>query len=246
MATRLVGLKDVFVTIPTAGSHPDLLRQIVDDCGVPRDRIVLVRTKPGVRLVEGCEIVDDFGAPNIQRWWNSGIDVAVARGAAAIAVINDDISLSKETLRLLHAEMSRTGATVATPTRPGVQAGLHKGPLIPYKPVLLGCLWLLDLRSGLRPNEEFVWYFGDVDLDIRARQDHAGVVSADVEFHHHFPGVGTGLSTFLLEKTVADERLFEAKYSRIMAWTRFLKMGLGEKINIVRRRLLRDLGFPVR
>ena len=118
------------MTIPTAGSHPDMLEGIVETCGLLRERIVIIRTKPNVDLPSGCIVLDDFESPNIQRWWKRGIDESVARGATAVAVLNDDLRIEPDTLEKLHDELLATGATVATPSRPGLERGLHKLSLI--------------------------------------------------------------------------------------------------------------------
>ena len=96
------------MTIPTAGSHPDMLEGIVETCGLPRERIIIIRTKPDVDLPSGCIVVDDFEPPNIQRWWTRGIDESVARGASAVAVLNDDLRIEPDTLERLHDELLAT------------------------------------------------------------------------------------------------------------------------------------------
>lgn len=213
----------LFVTVPTAGSHPDLLEGIVNSCGVPRERIILIRTKPNVKLPTGCIVVDDFDAPNIQRWWKRGIDESVARGATAVAVLNDDLRIEPDTLHRLHSELVSTGATVATPSRPGLRLGVHKGPLVPYEPVIWGCLWMVDATTELRPDPRYVWWYGDNDLDIRARRDYAGIVSCDVVYEHHFPGVGTSKSPELIRQSDLDAATFQADYSRLLTLSRWYR-----------------------
>ena len=95
----------LFMTIPTAGSHPDMLEGIVETCGLLRERIVIIRTKPNVDVPSGCIVVDDFEPPNIQRWWKRGIDESAARGATAVAVLNDDLRIEPDTLEKLHDEL---------------------------------------------------------------------------------------------------------------------------------------------
>ncbi len=213
----------LFMTIPTAGSHPDMLEGIVETCGLLRERIVIIRTKPGVDLPSGCIVVDDFEPPNIQRWWTRGIDESVARGASAVAVLNDDLRIEPDTLERLLDELLATGATVATPSRPGLKRGLHKRRLIPYEPVIWGCLWMVDATTDLRPDSRYVWWYGDNDLDIRARRDYAGIVSCEVDYEHHFPGVGTAQSPELLRQSDVDAETFYRDYPRLLTLSRWYR-----------------------
>ena len=148
----------LFMTVPTAGSRPDLLNALIRDCGIARENIVIVVTRPGVTLPDGVRIVEDLRPPNIQRWWNLGINEAERLGASAVAVLNDDITLTSQTLPTLHRELIATGAAIASPARAEFGPGLHRRPLVPYGPGLWGSIWVLRLNSGLRPDESYVWW----------------------------------------------------------------------------------------
>ena len=167
-------------------------------------------------------MLEDFGPRNIQRWWNAGIQEASSRGATAVAVVNDDIMLSPETLGTLHAELVESGAAIASPTRLEFRPGLHRRPLLPYAPRLWGSLWVLRLDSGLRPDNRYVWWYGDNDLDIRARKSHGGVVLVPVEYKHLHPGEGTAASPELQQQTGRDAQRFERQYARLLRQSRAL------------------------
>lgn len=203
----------LFLTIPTANSHPELLRGIVETCGLPRDHIILVATRPNLELPEECVVVEDLDPPNIQRWWNLGIETAIDRGATAVAVLNDDLVINEETLDRLHSELIRTGAAIATPTRPDWGAGLFKNEnLFPYTPVIWGCLWMVNVSSSLRPDPRYVWWYGDSDLDIRARTQGEGIVAVDAYYEHFYPGEGTSNSGALMAQTAVDAATFELNH----------------------------------
>lgn len=217
----------LFMTVPTAGSRPQLLEALIRDCGLPMEHIVIVATKPDVRSLvsfpEGVVIVDDFESPpNIQRWWNAGIEEAVRRGANAVAVVNDDIRLAPTTLSLLRDALSETGAAIASPSRPEFRDGLHRRPLVPYEPRLWGSLWVLRVDSGLRPDPRYVWWYGDNDLDIRARRSHGGVVLRDVEYEHLHPSEGTSSNSALVAQTDLDAQTFEQQYARLLRVSRLV------------------------
>lgn len=223
----------LFMTVPTAGSRPQLLAELIRDCGLPAERIVIVKTRPDVDLPGSVIVIDDHGAPNIQRWWRKGIEESARRGATHVAVLNDDIRLTNETLPALHEAMSATGAAIASPQRPEFATGLHRGRLVPYEPRLWGSLWMLRIESGLLPDERYVWWYGDNDLDIRARRDHGGVVLVDVEYEHVHPSEATASNPNLLAQTNLDAQTFEMQYASLLRRSRFLtrwqrRLGLGK------------------
>lgn len=224
----------LFMTIPTAGAHPELLEDLIRDCGLPRDHVVVVATQPGVDLPDGVIRLDDHGPRNIQRWWTLGIDEAERRGATAVAVLNDDMRVTSQTLPTLHRALRETGAAIASPSRDEFREGVHKRPLIPYEPRLWGSIWVLDLSTGLRPNPRYVWWYGDNDLDIRARRHHGGVVLTQVEYEHVHPSTATFRSPELLAQTELDAVTFETEHARLLrlsrlfiAWRKRLQRVLG-------------------
>ena len=210
------------MTVPTANSHPNLLRDLVDSCGLPRERIILVATRADLELPHGCVVLEDLGAPNIQRWWARGIEEAESRGATAVAVSNDDLRLAPDSLARLHQALVESGAAVASPARPDHRLGLHKGNLIPYSPRLWGALWMVDVACGLRPDPRYVWWYGDSDLDIRARRNFGGVVSVDVTFEHLHPGEGTAKQSSLAAQTDLDALTFQHDHARLLTLSRWV------------------------
>lgn len=211
----------LFLTIPTANAHPDLLASLIETCGIARERIVLIATRANLELPEGCVVVEDLDPPNIQRWWTKGIEEAAARGATAVAVSNDDLRLAPDTLVTLHEQLLATGAAIASPSRPEHGLGLHKGHLVPYSPRIWGALWLVDVSCGLRPDPRYVWWYGDSDLDIRARRDFGGVVSVDVEFEHLHAGEGTAKHAALVAQTELDAVTFQHDHARLLTLSRW-------------------------
>lgn len=215
----------LFMTVPTAAAHPELLQGLIETCGIPRERIIVIATRPNLNLPEGVVVVEDLDPPNIQRWWARGIAEAETRGATAVAVCNDDLRLTPTTLAELHAALVRTGAAIASPSRPEHKLGLHRGHLVPYSPRLWGALWMVDVACGLRPNPKYVWWYGDSDLDIRARRDYGGVVSVDVEYEHLHPGEGTAKSSSLVAQTDIDAVTFQQDYARLLTMSRWVNRG---------------------
>ena len=218
-----VGGKLLFITVPTLGSHPEMLEALAQSSGVPRERIVVVATGPNVKAPEGTVVVEDFGSLNIQRWWNRGIEESIRRGATAVAVLNDDVRVGPNALGELHEALVQSGATVASPTRPGEPSKLNRGRLIPYSPKIWGCLWVVDAKSGLRPDERYEWWYGDHDLDIRARRDFKGIVTVEVEYEHVHSGEATGSSNEFADIIKRDEWTYQSDYARLQTLDRWAK-----------------------
>lgn len=172
---------DVWVVIPTAGRST--LEGAVDSTGVPRERIVIVHTGHNVTLIDGTIAVLDQGPVNIQRWWNRGLDVVAARGGRYALVLNDDARISNRDIGRMVRGLQMTGAALACPGTPGLVVGGSK-----YQGrTLTGWCWMLDLATGLRPDESYRWWFGDDDLDWRARRDHGGIVTLPMRVEHLHP-----------------------------------------------------------
>jgi hypothetical protein len=210
----------LFMTIPTAGNRTKLLNELIADSGLPRNQIIIIATKPDLAFPEGVRVIEDLGPPNIQRWWALGIAAAEDLGATAVAVLNDDVRISGESLSLLHSALTKTGAAIACPSRPGFRNGVHKRPLIPYEPRIWGSIWMLDLATPLRPDPRYQWWYGDNDLDLRARAHFGGVVLEEVPYEHVHATEATFSSPDLITLVDEDALRFERQYGRILKLTR--------------------------
>jgi hypothetical protein len=161
---------------------------------------VIVKTALDVPLRDGCHVVEDFGEINIHRWWNAGIDYAQARGATHVLVINDDVLLDETTIPALLDGMEGRAAIGS----PGA-GGIFEGDLPEWR-VLNGACWLLDLSTGLRADERYRWWYGDNDIDWRARTQHGGVASIRCFFLHPHANELTAASPELMRLTEDDNR----------------------------------------
>jgi len=218
----------LFLTVPTAGRHPDLLAGLVRDCGLPPDRIVVVATAPGVEVADGVVVVRVDGPLNIQRWWLAGIQECVRRGATQVAIVNDDVVLPAASLAALAAALDETGAAVASPG----PAYLHVTTHLPVGRGLDGALWVLDVRTDLRPDPRFVWWYGDDDVDLRARRDHGGLVQVPVEWEHRHASSATDASPALQALLASDQRTFRRIHRRSIIASRALLIAIALKARV--------------
>lgn len=191
----------VWLTVPTAGRH-DYLPTIVASSGLPADRVVLVNTSDTPAEIPGAHHLTDRGEVNIHRWWNLGIDYAQERGATRVLVVNDDVSFGPDLIPALSEALDLPWAVIASPVVPG-------NP----RPVEGSC-FLLDLSSGVRPDESFRWWYGDDDL---GRQAAGRTVRVPVPFQHLHPNESTAESYELQALTVLDQRAFTAKWEGVAA-----------------------------
>ena len=204
-----------YLTVPTRGSHPDLLGRLVTSSGLDRKRIVIVKTDPDAQVPEGVSVLEDYGSINIQRWWNRGIQFAQQAGAEFVVVSNDDVEINSQSIPQLVAALQSTGAALATP---GDRLRHFVGrPVIERK--LDGGFWALRLASGLRPDATYNWAYGDDDLDVRARLQHGGLVTVPTHYLHVHLNVATSTSTSLNVLSRADEKTFRHQHPWVW-WAR--------------------------
>ena len=223
----------LFATIPTRGDNPEILENIVNDSGLPPDQFVIVRTRKDAPVPEGVNVMDDFGSINIQRWWNTGIQSCVERGAQNVVVANDDIEIDKETFGTLSSALHANKATLACPG----SAEEHKNSPLPAMRKLVGSLWVVNPNHGLFPDERYRWYYGDDDLDIRARRKFNGIVLTDVHYIHLTPGASTTSSPELLELLSSDLATFRRQYPIDLAYRRMIERTQGRTGHQIRRLL---------
>lgn len=186
----------VGLVIPTRGDHPDLLRAIIATSGLPADRVVVVWTGadwcPDGDLA--ATVVHDTGPVNIHRWWNTGIDLLAERGCTRVAVLNDDVSISPDTLPRLVRGLG--GATLAL-----VGDGSPSGHC-----------WVLNVSHGVRPDEAYRWYSGDLQL-IADATEARGVIRVDDAWCLHLtPTKATTASPELAALAAADDALYDSRH----------------------------------
>lgn len=185
---------NVGLTIPTRGDR-DTLGPLVEQCGIPRERIVLVHTDPASTHLDGCVNLTDLAEPNIHRWWNTGIEHATGLGTDVVVVANDDVRVGSP------REMSRL-AGAADPVS-------YVGPGRPGRCRLTGWCWAIRTDSRFRPDEAYRWWYGDdqLELDLIAAGTPPTPVDVDIA-HLRFDA---SLDPRLRPLVVADKRRFEER-----------------------------------
>lgn len=194
-------MNKVWLTIPS-GTRRQYLSDIIKDSNIPLNQIVIVHTVES-EPIEDVHNVWDLDPPNIQRWWNIGIDIARKNGGDYIAVLNDDLILTDDPINKIVKAMQQEKAVLGYPKN-------HTGSGVTK---VAGYCWVLDLHTDLRADEGFRWYFGDDDIKLRALEI-GKVLLVPVDVRHLHPLIQTNQNKYLLELTKADQKYFKEKWSR--------------------------------
>lgn len=150
-----------WLVVPTLGNRDASLIPLLRDAGMPS---VMIHTDSGDDIDRGERwTVTVEGSMNIQRWWNFGIQRAVKDGADVVVICNDDVAAQPGALVELaaHIEPGEPGSPMLVWPHDPEHA---KGRVTP----ITGYCFALD-PARIRPDETFSWWWGDNDLELRAR-----------------------------------------------------------------------------
>jgi GT2 family glycosyltransferase len=184
------------------------------------DRIILVANNgyAGMDTGERVSIMRDREPrANISRWWNIGLD-AVARRVVDkgidrwnVIILNDDtvvgpgaVSTLTNGLRRHRGDLAFCGPTERVLIAPGPDR-------------ITGWCFAVRGESGLRADEDLVWWCGDNDLDWRARAAGGSVMVPGVHHEHLYPNGYTVGNADLNQQAGKDMERFTAKWGRT-AW----------------------------
>jgi hypothetical protein len=123
-------------------------------------------------------IQDHDPVKNISRWWNNGLaavyayqDVMHPGEEFTVAVLNDDLRVPPRFVEQLDENLNLDGRCAAACPAPGMRtAGWVIVDRDLASPRMTGFAFALRGSLKLLADERFVWWYGDNDLDWRARQ----------------------------------------------------------------------------
>lgn len=197
-----------WLVVPTLGNRDASLIPLLRDAGMPS---VVVWTGPDIPVDFECTEWLWDRQMNIQRWWNLGIDTAVRQGADVVVVVNDDVEAAPGALLELAGWVeSGEGAApmLVWPDTPEHAAGRVSD--------ITGWCFALD-PERIRPDESFLWWWGDNDLELRAYAmgGPAGALGVKV------PGIRHLRTDFRYDRDVsdlieADRVTFTRRYPALM------------------------------
>lgn len=205
-----------WLVVPTLGNRDASFSRLLADAGMPS---VAVWTG-GLPIRDDREVATDWvfdRVMNIQRWWNLGIDRAVECGADVVVVCNDDVRVRPGALPELAAHIDAGGPHSPMLVWPDDPA--HAAPRVTS---ITGYCFALD-PARIRPDEAFSWWWGEHDLELRARamRPDYGVQAVDVEGITHLRRPGDGTYDRPVQHLIdADRTLFALRYPDLMGGRR--------------------------
>ena len=215
---------EIWTVVLTHNRHEELLNLLTDlSADIPVDHMVVVdhASEPPIKTAgENIRVIRDEGPANISRLWNIGLDAVDDRAWSEdyhVAVLNDDLRVPKGTLPALSAALVKHKATIAFPDqhhtlRLGrVAVARTRGPYnLFYR--MAGYCWMLNGASGLRLDEDLVFWYGDDDLEWRAAERGGVVRVGGVSVDHLDPSGSVNRSPELARQTGLDRDTFIGKW----------------------------------
>jgi GT2 family glycosyltransferase len=158
--------------------------------------------------------------PNISLLWNIGLanaDLNAYRHSADrwdIAVLNSDVTVPPGWIDGLSTAMRAGPAVLAYPDQHGGRRQiLHtKAAPVDLRTRITGYAYLLRGEAGLRLDEDLAWWYGDDDLDWRAREHGGALLVPGLAVEHRCPNVSTNERPELRQQAARDRETFRAKW----------------------------------
>lgn len=189
--------ENLWLVIPTSTRH-EHLKDIFESSGIPEERRILIRTSKGEDFPGAINLYQDK-IFNIQSWWNTGIEFAASHGGKFVAVLNDDADFDAGALQTMLSQMIEENSDLVHPD-PGLNHGW-------------GHCWILRVDSKVRPDQRFVWWHGDHDLEFQALRAR-GVSVSPVQVLNLYANELTSHSKKFDAIIKSDIRSFNYKYPR--------------------------------
>lgn len=224
---------EFYAVIPTHNRRKEvleLLNQLAFQGVKPEHIMVIDNSDWGLRIVNDvCRFepgvryrFDSDTTPHIYQMWNRGLDWAFDQAslltgdAHCVAVLNDDVVLPNNFVDRMTEVMETSNPTIAFPNQHGHRIGLFNktpGP-VDLSHRTAGYCFVVNGLSGIRLDEDFKWWYGDDDLDWRARDMNGTYMVQDVTVHHLHPNESTNNSPERLAQARIDRETFVKKHGR--------------------------------
>ena len=222
-------MSDVYraAVIPARDRH-DLLTDCVDSVVDQVDAVFVIDNQsvppidpdPWAGRVHVVRVPMD--PPNISVLWNVGLEVAASAALQLeiyewdVAVLNSDVVVPAGWVEGLSTAMRATTAVLAYPDQHGGREEVlhvYPGP-IDLRQRITGFAYLLRGEASLRLDESLAWWYGDDDLDWRAREQGGALLVPGLAVEHRAPNVSTHERPELTEQTARDRETFARKWGR--------------------------------
>lgn len=163
-------------------------------------------------------VYDDDPAMNISRWWNLGIN-EVARLAGGhpwnALIVNDDVVCPPHLVETLSAKIDQYVASMAYPNQhDDLEIVWTRAEPVNLHHRITGYCFMLSGASGIRMDEELVWWSSDDSADWEAREAGGAVLVPGCRVIHHRPNGALMDHPELHAQTGRDMETFERKWGR--------------------------------
>lgn len=166
----------------------------------------------------------DLRVPNISRWWNQGLNMAVTvhelSGGTGptwdVAILNDDVIVPEGWFNAVATKMREMRAAAACSGGPYNMPIFHTRPgPVALDTRLQGFAFMVAGEKGLRANEDLRWYFSDDFMDWESRRMGGMVMIPGFHVTHLYPNaqMTPELQVFCAE----DAAKFQAMWG-MMPW----------------------------
>jgi glycosyltransferase involved in cell wall biosynthesis len=205
--------------IPTY-NRPDELLNLVKQLHDQNVDDILVISNDGKGLAPGitasCHTFYDHDqSPHIYAMWNFGLAYWFRKGA--VAILNDDVVLPDNFVARMWQEMDEHNPTIVFPNQHGHQNHVRRfapGPTNLTERIS-GYAFVVNADHGITCDERFKWWYGDDDLDWRARSDYNGTLQVqDVTVQHLYPNQSTVSSLKRQDQAGRDRETFVKKWGK--------------------------------
>ncbi len=215
---------DVYAIIPTKDRNYDL-SELLDSLRLngidPFNTLIINNGGPLATWFhrQGLVVEDREDTPHIYQQWNAGLEWAESRWGPGMShyvmILNDDVVLPRDFVHDCLYALNRTSATIAYPNQHNRPSDLYQGHSGPtsLEDRVTGYAFMVSGASGIRLDEDFKWWYGDDDLDWRARADYGGtVLVAETYVQHKYPSQSTNASAERSAQAGRDRETFIKKH----------------------------------
>lgn len=167
-------------------------------------------------------VLHDNEPVNISRLWNRGILECQADGpwydsSDTITILNDDVMVPPNYCQIMKKALVKAGCTIAFPDQfkygqPG-QCIIDRsppGPCLDLTRRMTGYAFTMWADDAVLADERLVWWAGDNDVEMQARQRNGTVMVGGVRVEHADPNGNTNRYPELMAQAGRDLITFES------------------------------------
>lgn len=219
----------LFAVIPTVGERNDTLIPMLNRLSTDGVIAIVVDNGreglfPGVSPRHGL-VPEAFpylvehrwlGEPvNLSKLWNMGLNAAenLAGGEEfTVAVFNDDLTLPPGLVQAFADKLQREGSSAVYAHSYTDLPNMTNHDPWHLGNRMVGFAFALRGSDGLRADEDLLWWWGDSDLDWRARQKRGVCALGVPTLQHHDPNGYTNRNPELTAQAGRDRETFYRKW----------------------------------